>query len=258
MKIVPIFEAIFSPELPGPQNAHHVRDGEGDGKGGAKFKSTHFRPDSASTFPYEPPHPHQQSEEELETMLNLESFMGGGGIAKRNMDPAMSLYRLSYGGGESENYGNHEFSDSDYQINPNGDPENKREEDRVLSIDLVAGNKDKEKEEEEFLDHMNELRNVRSMACADGNKQITTKNGWSNGAPSRTGVEEQTDEEVKQELELPEDEFGSIKPFMKEYADTDYSTMMAGHHMRSEKEDEDFFDEDEDMSGHQDHGTIRQ
>lgn len=257
MKIAPLFEFIFQPALPGPDNKHHVRDGEGDEKGGAKFKSTHYRPDSSSTFPYEPEHGKQQSEEELEALLKLEAFYGSGGAPKKNMDPAMSLYRLSYGGGSSQNYGNHEFTDSDFQINPNGDPENKREEDRVLPVSLTHGARNKEKEEEEFLNHMNELRNIRAMACSDGNKAITTKNGWSNGYISRTGVEEQTDEEVKDELGL--DEMTSIKDyFVKEYADTDYSKMSAARHMRGEHEDEEFFDEDEDMSGHQDHRTIRQ
>lgn len=254
MKIAPIFEAIFSPELPGPLNKQDVRDGEGDEHGGAKFKSTHYRPDSASTFPYEPPHEHQQTEDELESLLTLEAFYSGAG-PKKNMDPAMSLYHLSYGGGESENYGNHEFSDADFQINPNGDPENKREEDRVLPISMVHGTKNKEKEEEEFLDHMNELRNVRSLACSDGNTMITTKNSWDNGAPSNTGVGEQTDEEVENELGL--EEHKSIKGFfVKEYADTDYSTTIAGMHGRSEKDDEDFFDQDKDLSGQQDHGSV--
>lgn len=258
MKITPIFEAIFSPELPSPTNKHHVRDGEGDGRGGAKFKSTHYRPDSSSTFPYEPKHEPQQSEEELEGMLNLESFMGSGGIAKKNMDPAMSLYRLSYGGGESENYGNHEFADSNYQINANGDSENKREEDRVISLSVARGPKDKEKEEEEFLNHMNELRNIRSLACSDGNTRITTKNGWDNGYPSNTGIGEQTDDEIKDELELPKDIHASIEPFMNEYATSDYSRVIAGRHARGEKEDEEFFDHDEDMTGNQDRGATTQ
>jgi hypothetical protein len=211
-------ESIFHPELPSPTNTNRVRDGEGDGSGGSKFKSTHYRPDSAQGFPYLETHEGKQDIEDIKDMLNLESFTVGA-VPRKSMDPAMSLRRLSYSGGQSQNYGNSSRQFTNFQTNANDESS---KDDGVVPFSLT-GHFDFEKEEEELL----ELRNARAMATQDGNPMITTKSGWVNGMPRS---ENEPDVDIEKELGL------------LEYADTSW-TKMSSKNSGDPKGDYKFFDE---------------
>lgn len=178
-------EAIFSPATPDETNAHHMP------------RKSH--PGSTNTFPYEKETEPKQTPDELESLLTVENYLG---VSRRDNSPAMSLKKQAYGGGSDGGGGASTLKWSNYHNNPNDIQ--KTPEDSVLPFSMV-GNQDGEIEKEsELLGSVNEMRSGRSLATQDGNKMITTKDGWTNGMPTDTGLGEQDEEEVKAELGITE------------------------------------------------------
>lgn len=179
-------EGLFHPAVPDQTNLHHVP------------RKAH--PDSSNTFPYEKETPPKQTEEELDSLLTVENFLGG--VPKKDNSPAMSARKLSYAGGDTDGFGASTMKWSNYHLNPNGIE--KTPEDSAMTFSMTGKQDGELEKESELLNDINEMRNGRMNATQDGNKMITTKDGWSNGMPSDTGVEEQTEEEVKDDLGITE------------------------------------------------------